>query len=225
MIGIFGGTFDPVHFGHLRAALDCQQGLGLSEVRLLPLSFAVHRAQPVASPELRLNMLRAAIAGEPMLTVDDRELRRGGPSYTVETLASLRTELGSERPLCLMIGADSFNGFLDWRRPLDILGQAHLVIMQRPGAPMARDPALRTLVRERRTERVDALREAPAGRILFQTVTQLDISSTRIRRLVAGGHSPRFLLPEAVIEVLQDGACYRDAAHTTQAAKAYAQPT
>lgn len=209
MIGIFGGTFDPVHFGHLRAALDCQQGLGLTEVRLLPLSFAVHRPQPIARPELRLAMLRAAIVPEPTLAVDDRELRRGGPSYTVETLHSLRDELGRGLSICLMIGADSFNGFLDWHRPLDLLDLAHLVIMQRPGAPMARDPALRTLVRERRAEQVDALRQAPSGRILFQTVTQLDISSTRIRRLIAGGESPRFLLPEAVIDVLAQEDCYR----------------
>lgn len=224
MIGIFGGTFDPVHFGHLRAALDCQQGLGLSAVRLLPLSFAVHRAQPIAAPALRLAMLRVAIVGEPTLAVDDRELRRGGPSYTVETLASLREELGQTASLCLMIGADSFNEFLDWRRPLDILGLAHLVIMQRPGAPMARDPALRTLVRERRADQVDALRQAPSGRILFQTVTQLDISSTRIRRLVACGQSPRFLLPEAVIEMLGDGACYRRAAEPQSAADSPVRP-
>lgn len=211
MIGLFGGTFDPVHFGHLRVALDCQQALGLDELRLLPLRVAVHRPQPVASAAHRLAMLEAAVAGEPHLRVDDRELGRDGPSYTVETLESLRAELGGERPLCVLIGADAFNGFMDWHRPRDILGLAHVVVMQRPGAPTSRDVELRDEVHRRRADAPAELRQTPAGRIWFQTVTQLDISSTRIRRMLAAGLSPRYLLPDAVLDLARHAGCYNSA--------------
>jgi nicotinate-nucleotide adenylyltransferase len=208
MIGVFGGTFDPIHFGHLRPALDVVQSLGLAELRLLPLKVAVHRPQPLASAALRLQMTRLAVNGQPGFVVDDRELTRDGPSYTVDTLASLREEVGADAPLCLLIGGDAFAGFLDWHRPRAILGLAHLVVMQRPGAPTVRDQALRDEIGRRRVDDPGALRQAPAGRIYFQTVTQLDISSTRIRRMFAAGRSPRFLLPDAVLELLDREQCY-----------------
>ena len=208
MIGVFGGTFDPIHFGHLRPALDVVQSLGLAELRLLPLKVAVHRPQPLASASLRLQMTRLAVNGQPGFVVDDRELTRNGPSYTVDTLASLREEVGADSPLCLLIGGDAFAGFLDWHRPRAILGLAHLVVMQRPGAPTVRDQALRDEIGRRRVDDPGALRQAPAGRIYFQTVTQLDISSTRIRRMFAAGRSPRFLLPDAVLELLEREQCY-----------------
>jgi len=208
MIGVFGGTFDPIHFGHLRPALDVVQSLGLAELRLLPLKVAVHRPQPLASAALRLQMTRLAVNGQPGFVVDDRELTRDGPSYTVDTLASLREEVGADAPLCLLIGGDAFAGFLDWHRPRAILGLAHLVVMQRPGAPTVRDQALRDEIGRRRVDDSGALRQAPAGRIYFQTVTQLDISSTRIRRMFAAGQSPRFLLPDAVLELLDREQCY-----------------
>jgi nicotinate-nucleotide adenylyltransferase len=134
MIGVLGGTFDPIHFGHLRPALDCLQALALEEVRLIPLNVAVHRPQPVASSALRLAMLEAAIAGQPGFVADPRELERPGGSYTYDTLISLRAELGDAEPLCLLIGADAFAGFLDWHRPADILDLAHLVVMRRPAS-------------------------------------------------------------------------------------------
>jgi nicotinate-nucleotide adenylyltransferase len=208
MIGLFGGTFDPVHFGHLRVALDVVQHLRLEQLRLLPLAAAVHRRQPLASPEQRMAMLRAAIRDEPVLVADDRELIRGGPSYTVVTLGSFREELGSEAPLCLLVGADAFEGLPDWQRPLDILNLVHLVVMQRPGAPTARDAWLREQVEQRRTDDRAALRRQAGGLIYFQTVTQLDISATRIRRMLAQGKSPRFLLPDAVLDLVQASGCY-----------------
>jgi len=209
MIGIFGGTFDPIHYGHLRAALDVHQSLGLSELRFLPLNVAVHREQPHASAPQRLAMLRAAIAGEPGLRVDERELRRPGRSYTVDTLTSLRRELGDALPLCLLVGGDAFNGFFDWHRPHDILALAHVVVMQRPGAQRQRDPVLRAEVERRRAMQTAELAQAAAGHIWFEPVTQLDISSTRIRRMLAAGRSPRFLLPDAVLAIARREACYR----------------
>ena len=165
MIGILGGTFDPIHFGHLRAALDVLEDLGLEQLRFVPLRLAVHREQPATLPEIRLEMVRAAVARHPGLLADDRELRREGPSYTLHTLQSLRAEFG-DRPLCLLIGTDAFKGFLEWHEPGQICELAHLVVMQRPGAPLPRDPALRALVRARLVREAAELRAAPGGRFL-----------------------------------------------------------
>lgn len=209
MIGVLGGTFDPVHFGHLRPALDCLQGLALDEVRLIPLRVAVHRPQPVASAALRLAMLEAAIADQPGLVADPRELERSGQSFTYHTLLHLRSELGESCPLCLLVGSDAFAGFLDWHRPLDILDLAHLVVMRRPGVPQQTGSGLEDLLRRHLREDPAALRGAPAGRVLFQTVTQMDISSTRIRQLIAARQSPRFLLPDAVLAICEHEGLYR----------------
>lgn len=209
MIGIFGGTFDPIHVGHLRPALDCLQLLGLTEVRFIPLNVAVHRAPPEAAPEQRLAMLEAAIADQPGFVADARELARPGASYSYETLLSLRAELGPARPLCLLIGADAFAGFPRWHRPLDILGLAHLVVMQRPGHVAVPDPATRALYQERGCDAPAELAGAPGGRILFQSVTQMDVSSSLVRQLIAAGHSPRYLLPESVIAIVERERLYR----------------
>ena len=210
MIGLFGGAFDPIHFGHLRAALEVREALRLDEVRLLPLGVAVHRQQPVADGALRLRMVQAAVAGVPGLVADDRELNRSGRSYTVDTLTDLRAEVGADVPLCLLVGGDAFNGFFEWHRPRDILGLAHLAVMRRPGSVLPRDPALREELELRRTEQPADLHAAPAGRIWLQAVTQLDISSTRIRRAIARGASPRFLLPDAVLELAEAAGCYAE---------------
>ncbi len=213
MMGVLGGTFDPVHFGHLRPALEVCQDLGLREVRLIPLRQAVHRHQPLASPDQRLAMLKLAVAGEPGLCIDDRELRRSGASYTYETLVELRSELGPEEGICLLLGADAFAGFLSWHRPDDILSLAHLVVMGRPGdthsGTAAVDENLRTWAAPRLCSSSSLLAEVPSGRIWFQDVTSLAISATRIRRLVALGLSPRYLLPDAVIALIGVDDLYR----------------
>ncbi len=196
MIGIFGGTFDPIHNGHLRTALDVQQSLGLHELRLIPLKDPPHREQPTCSPKLRLEMLRAAVANEPKLKIDERELNRSGKSYSLLTLQSLREELG-EVPICLIIGQDAFQGFPNWHKPDEILQLAHLVIMQRPGEKQS------ALYPERTTDDPQQLHSLPAGKIYTQSVTQLEISSTGIRAMLREGRSPRYLMPDAVLEIIQ----------------------
>ena len=203
MLGVLGGTFDPVHCGHLRTALDVVEALGLPELRLVPLRHAVHRAQPQAPAALRLAMLRAAVADEPRLVVDDRELRRDAPSYTVLTLESLRADRGSDEPICLLVGVDAYAEFLTWHRPDDILRLAHLVVMQRPGAALPDDRALAAFTALRRTEDRRALRSAPAGRILFLPVTQLGIAATDLRERLCAGRSVRWLVPDAVLAILE----------------------
>jgi nicotinate-nucleotide adenylyltransferase len=202
MIGILGGTFDPIHIGHLRTGLDVCEALGLDELRLIPLRDPPHRNRPRSSPEQRLAMLRAAVAGEPRFRVDDRELRRDGKSYTLHTLQSLRLELG-ERPLCLLLGGDAFSGFPDWHRPEAILGLCHLVVMRRPGE------APPDLYPQRVTSDPARLRGTPGGHLLFQEVTQLAISATAIRERVAAGLSARFLVPDRVLEIIEGAGLYR----------------
>ena len=210
MIGVYGGTFDPVHIGHLRPALDCLETLGLVELRLIPLKVAVHRPQPEVPAALRLDMLRAAVAAEPRMIVDPRELERPGRSYSVDTLRSLREEIGAGRPICLLMGLDAFAGFLDWHEPEAILGLAHLVVMRRPKPGQGEDltPGLRRLYGERACHGREALEAAPAGRILMQQVTQLDIASTRIRALIRAGMSPRYLVPDAVLAIIEREGLY-----------------
>jgi len=204
MIGIFGGTFDPVHLGHLRTALDVFEALGLEELRFVPLGQAVHREPPRFSAELRLEMLEAAVADQPGFVVDRREIDSTEPSWTVTTLASLRAELGDEVPLCLLLGRDAFAAFHTWREPERILGMAHLVVMERPGETLYLETPLEALVEGRITAMREELVRAQAGRILFQPVTQLDISATDIRARLEAGRSVRWLVPEAVRRLLEE---------------------
>jgi nicotinate-nucleotide adenylyltransferase len=203
MIGIFGGTFDPIHFGHLRTVLDVQQALALKEVRFIPLRDPPHRDPPKTRPELRLEMLNAAVAGQPGFRVDERELLRADKSYTARTLRSLRMELGDKLPLCLIVGSDAFRCFPDWYRPDEILQLAHIVVMQRPGDPPP------DLYPERLAAGPEQLPAAPAGLIWPQPVTQLQISATRIRELLHQGRSPRYLLPDPVLEIIRREGLYR----------------
>lgn len=209
MIGVLGGTFDPIHFGHLRPALDCLQALGLDEVRLVPLKVAVHRPQPMAAAGVRLAMVQAAVSGVSGLVADGRELDRAGPSYSYDTLASLRQELGPRVPICLLVGADAFHGFLTWHRPAEILDLAHLVVMQRPDAPEPSDQVLRRWLSDLGCAGPQELRRRPVGRILRLPVTQMDISSSRIRTLMRAGQSPRYLLPDSVLEMALAAGLYQ----------------
>ncbi|WP_328988023.1 nicotinate-nucleotide adenylyltransferase [Thiorhodovibrio winogradskyi] len=208
MIGVFGGTFDPIHFGHLRPAFEVYQRLGLEQLRLIPLNQAVHRPQPVASGEQRLRMLEAAIAGQPGLIADRRELDRAGLSRTLDTLISLRGELGSDLSLCLLVGGDAFESFADWYRPEEILQLAHLIVMRRPQARTSTDPRLRDLLARHRGSDPECLRQAPAGAIWFQEVTQMAISASAIRAALSQGRSPRYLLPDSVLAMIHASGVY-----------------
>jgi nicotinate-nucleotide adenylyltransferase len=209
MIGVFGGTFDPIHFGHLRPALDVLQGLPLREIRFIPLRSAPHRAQPVATAAQRLAMVRLAVEDQPGLEVDERELARAGRSYTYDTLVSLRAELGPDLPICLLIGLDAFAELPTWYRWEEIAALAHLVVMRRPGAGEPGDPALRGWMGPRLVSRPQDLARSPGGRVHLQDVTQLDICATAIRSQIAQGLSPRFLLPEGVLALIEREGLYR----------------
>lgn len=207
-IGIFGGTFDPVHFGHLRAAVEAREKLALSELRLLPAGCPPHRDTPGASPEQRLEMLRLAVACCDELRVDDREVRRPGFSYMVDTLAEIRRESGA-LPVLLVVGQDAANALDGWHRWRELFELAHLVVMRRPDAHFECRGELRAEFERRRVHEADRLHGAPAGGVLSVELTQLDISSTDIRERLAHGRSPRYLLPDAVLDYIRSQGLYR----------------
>ena len=196
-IGVFGGTFDPVHYGHLRSAFEMLQALDFEEVRFIPCSDPPHRGVTYATAAQRCRLVEVAIAGQPGLVADDRELKRDGPSYTVDTLATLRTEF-PDRSLGLIVGMDAFLGLPDWHRWDEILDQAHIVVAHRPGWKAPDIGVLGALISDRGTHRVDDLHTTTHGRIHIHAVTQLEIASTEIRDLIAAGRDPRFLMPDAV---------------------------
>lgn len=208
LIGILGGTFDPIHHGHLRPALEVWDGLGMDEMRLIPLREPPHRDQPSVEPKHRLRMVALAVANQRGFLVDDRELRREGPSYTLDTLRSLQTERRDSDRFCVLLGADAFTEFLDWHEPLEIMRLAHIIVMQRPETAIPHTPALQTLLRTHRTHEPNRLKDMPSGGILFFPVTPLAISATAIRALIAQGKSPRYLLPDAVLAYIEREGLY-----------------
>jgi nicotinate-nucleotide adenylyltransferase len=208
MIGILGGTFDPVHFGHLRPALEVQEALALEELRLIPCHIPPHRSQPHASAAQRVAMLEAAVQAHPAFRIDTRELQRHGPSYTFDTLVSLREDLG-DTGICLLMGMDAFGDLTTWHRWNELIDLCHLVVMTRPGADIPSEGELADFIRRHRVPDAGQLRGLPAGRLLFQPVTALAISASRLRGLLAEGLSPAFLTPEAVIEIINQEGLYR----------------
>ena len=206
-IGIFGGTFDPIHYGHLRTAFELLQILRLDEVRFIPCGDPPHRGVTFASAALRLDMARLATRDEPGFVVDDRELRREGSSYTVDTLASLREEFPGHS-LCLITGMDAFLGLPTWHRWDEILDFAHIIVAHRPGWRVPGEGALGALLEKRRTRSARGLHESPRGSIFVHEVTQLEIASTEIRNLVAGGYDPRYLMPDCVRDAILESSCY-----------------
>jgi nicotinate-nucleotide adenylyltransferase len=206
-IGVFGGAFDPIHFGHLRTAFEMWQALGLAELRIIPTGSPNHRERPIADPGLRLAMVRAAVADQPGFVVDDREVRRQGVSYSVDTLDEMRRE-HPDRPLCLIVGMDAFLGLPNWHRWRDIVELAHVVVAHRPGWQAPTSGPLGALMVDRGTGSVRDLHQRKAGHIHIHAVTQLEISSTDLRNIITTGRDPRFLVPDAVRDIIIETECY-----------------
>jgi nicotinate-nucleotide adenylyltransferase len=206
-IGLFGGTFDPIHYGHLRTAFELWQALRLAQVRFLPTGDPPHRGPTQASAELRLQMVRAAVAGQSTFVVDDREMRRSGVSYSVDTLLDLRGEF-PERSLCLLLGMDAFLGMPNWHRWREIFDLAHVVVAHRPGWKAPITGPLGEVMVDRGTGSVRDLHQNKAGRVYVLAVTQLEISSTDLRQLIYANRDLRYLVPEAVRDLIVSTGCY-----------------
>jgi nicotinate-nucleotide adenylyltransferase len=206
-IGVFGGTFDPIHCGHLRTAFELWQELKLAQVRLLPAGTPPHREQLYASAQMRLRLVHAAVAGQPHFVVDDREVRRSGPSYSVDTLTELRREF-PERSLCLLLGMDAFLGLPQWHRWRELLDLAHIVVAHRPGWRAPTAGPLGAVMVDHGTGSIQELHRRLFGCIYVHAGTQLEISSTELRALLIAGRDPRYLVTEEVRQIIFQTRCY-----------------
>ena len=207
-IAILGGTFDPIHFGHLRPALEIYQ-LGFDEVRLMPCHVPAHRETPDCTAEQRLAMVELAVKNEPRLSVDTRELEREGDTFTVDTLTEMRSELGNDVSLNLVIGMDSFASLSSWHCWQQLIGLANIVITERPGVSLPTEGVMARFLKARQVTSSEQLKQASNGRVLVQQLALLDISATRIRALINTGQSARYLLPESVWDYIEQHRLYR----------------
>jgi nicotinate-nucleotide adenylyltransferase len=208
-VGVFGGTFNPVHYGHLRSALELVESLELEQLRLMPSAQPPHRDTPQCSAVHRAAMVELAVSGEPRLVCDARELQRSGKSYTIDSLIELRGELGAQSGLCMVMGCDAVQEITKWHRWQELLDWAHIVVIARPGWELPRTGAVAQWLHEYRLGDPGALRQRPAGGILIEELRPLAISSTEIRELLAAGRSARYLMPQLVLDYIQSHKLYR----------------
>lgn len=209
-IGIFGGTFDPIHFGHLRAALELTQTLPLAKIRFIPCQTPVHKASTQASVNDRLAMLHLAIDEENTFDCDEIELNRTSPSYMFDTLVSLHQQLPMT-PLCLILGTDAFHQLPKWYRWQELIEYCHFIIMGRPNyrSEFNHNTALQHVFEQHKIDDNALLTQNTFGSILVHKVSQLEISSTLIRQLIQQGQSPRYLLPQSVLNYINEHQLYR----------------
>jgi nicotinate-nucleotide adenylyltransferase len=206
-VGLLGGTFDPVHVGHLALGRAACVAFGLDELRLIPTGVSWQKDGAGAAAADRLAMLRLAAAGEPAWRVDPREIDRGGPSYTIDTLVSLRAELGNDCLLVLLLGSDQLRNLPTWHRWDELLALCHIAATQRERVPLDDLPRpVETLLAERGA---DALPDEPAGRIVFFRMPAVPVSSTRLRAQIAAGERPADLLPAGVLDYIESRRLYR----------------
>ena len=213
-IGILGGTFDPIHHGHLRLAQEALEQCRLSEVRFIPGGTPPHRAAPLASAAHRLQMVRLAIQGQSGFAVDEREVQRTDPCYSVDTFSALRAEMGSQQPLCLLLGSDAFLQLHSWHQWEQLFELSHIVVMQRPGRPVGNAMAqaeggLNKQYLSRLAPSPQLLHESPGGLVVVLDMPQLDISATDIRSRAAQNKNLRYLLPDAVAHYIQINQLYK----------------
>lgn len=220
-VAIFGGTFDPVHNGHLTTAAELQHALNVDEMRLLPCAVPAHRPQPIANPQQRQAMLQLAIDNNNLFFsnsdyfIDNRELLRqsengGHPSYTIDTLKSLRDELGNNVSLILCMGSDAFASLPTWQDWNHLLDYAHIVVAKRPDSPAIIEPALLTLLTENRTNIAENLTSKPAGLLHQIELSQVPLSSTLLRTAFKTGKLPPNALPCAVKQYIETQGLYHE---------------
>jgi nicotinate-nucleotide adenylyltransferase len=210
LIGLLGGTFNPIHNGHLRLAQELADALSFSEVHFIPSANPPHKAAPEVSAQHRAAMVQLAIADNPLFKLDTRELDRKGASYTIDTLISLQEELGGSVALCLIMGSDAFTHLNTWHRWQALIDYCHIILVQRPTSAAQPKLAeeLSVLLHDHYTENISDLSTESAGFIHMQKITALDISATNIREQLKAGHSPRYLMPGNVIEYVKSNKLY-----------------
>ncbi len=206
-IAVMGGMFDPVHIGHLRSGIEVLARFKFKELRLIPCAQPVHRQDAIASAEHRITMLRYATSWSNKLVVDACEVRRTTPSYTVDTLRYLKTATQNSS-LCLIVGDDAFRGFPAWHQWRELFSLANILVLQRPGVECVLPDELEAELAGRNCAEEEDLLRSQAGKVFFYPVTQLEISSTRIRTLLSTGQNVNYLVPDAVIKYIAENDLY-----------------
>ena len=210
-VAVFGGTFDPIHYGHLRSALELIECLGLEQLRLMPCAQPPHREATTCTAAQRAAMVELAVVGEPQLMCDTRELQREGLSYTIDSLIELRSELGDDKSLSLILGCDALLKIDSWYRWQELLSWAHIVVIARPGWCLPHSGPVAQWINQHSQQDVGCLAQRAAGSLLIMELRPLDISSTEIRELIAKGRSVRYLLPESVLDYIEEHRLYLQA--------------
>jgi nicotinate-nucleotide adenylyltransferase len=206
-IGILGGTFDPVHCGHLRMGIELGEAFQLAKVHIIPCYQPVHRDEPSATPEQRFAMVKSAVAAESTFIADDREIRRQGPSYMIDTLLEMRAEFPTT-PLCLLVGVDAFLNFHRWHQWQAILDLCHLIVAHRPQYQMPQTGEIADLLHDRLQQDTAFVHQTQAGGILLRPITALEISASEIRKQIAMRRNPRYLLPDPVFNYISEHGIY-----------------
>jgi nicotinate-nucleotide adenylyltransferase len=210
MIGILGGTFNPIHNGHLHLAERLQQTLAFETVRFMPAAFPGLKDMPKVSAEQRADMVKLAIVDHPTFEIDTRELERAGPSYTIDSLISLRQELGKKVSICWLIGSDAFARLNTWHRWNELLDYCHFVVVKRPHSQgLTWNAEIQSLVELHQTNNLNSLKNLDSGKILIQEIAALDISSTEIRENIASKSNVSDVMPRSVINYIQQHQLYQ----------------
>ncbi len=207
-MGVFGGMFDPVHYGHLRIALECKDALQLDELRMIPCAEPAHRISAKVSGQQRLEMLQVALSQVEGIEADGRELHRAGPSYTVDTLASIKADFPHVN-LFLIVGSDAFQLLDTWHQWQNILVLSNIIIARRPDNDCDRSSQMGELLADCFTTDIDVFKRCKAGKIFSLSVTQLEISSSVIRRFLREKKTAQFLLPDVVLDEIEKNTYYR----------------
>ncbi|MCK5720387.1 MAG: nicotinate-nucleotide adenylyltransferase [Thiomargarita sp.] len=205
-IGIFGGTFNPIHHGHLRLALEVYERLNLEKILLIPSARPPHRNTPIISSQNRLKMVKIAIKDMPGLQADARELQRSGFSYTVDTLKSLKNNY-LNNPLCLILGMDAFLNLPNWYQWEQLIKLAHLLVIPRNAS--LKNHSMQNFLDLHQTSNQADLTLENAGKIFMLPIPFLDISATQIRQLIKANKNPKYLLPNAVLDMINENQFYR----------------
>ena len=211
LVGLLGGTFNPIHFGHLRMAQELATNLHLDEVRFIPSANPPHKSLPKVSAQHRAHMVQLAIADNPLFDCDTQELTRKGASYTIDTLISLREELGNAVSICLIMGSDAFMYLNTWHRWQELLNYCHIILVQRPSnltKKIQLPEELQRFLQENYTEDSHDLSQNKAGYIHMQKITAHEISSTTIRQKLELGQKPFYLVPANVIDYINENSLY-----------------
>lgn len=209
VVAFMGGTFDPVHFGHLRMALELKQALKADQFRLIPCGDPYHKTQRVSAADVRYEMLEWALRDDPELILDDRELNRQGPTYSYDTLVSLRDELGPDVSLVMVMGMDSFLSLPRWHNWQQLTELGHILVVHRPGSDLELIEPLQSWYAVHKAAELEQLRSNTNGFVFDLKKTMLEISATQIRGLLSAGQSPRYLMPDSVLEYINHNGLYR----------------